>query len=330
MSTVSSTRTKVFVLAGATSSGKTALLLELFGGGHPLARAEVISADSMQVYLGMDIGTAKPGRELLHILPHRLIDILEPSEQYTVGDFVRLADKACAEISGGGSLPVVSGGTGFYLRNFICGLSAAPAADALVRAQVARDLRERGVAALREELRAADLAAAERIHPADVYRLTRAVEIFRTTGRPTGDFASPTTTRPGLDLLVVGLEREREDLYARIDRRVDEMFEAGLAREVHKLRRTGLGPEAPGMKAIGYREFFDLPPGLFDLPPQVFELRPELEAIREQIKLDTRRYAKRQMTFFRALPGILWLPPDVGALQKLVEAFLSGERLAGA
>jgi tRNA dimethylallyltransferase len=279
----------------------------------------------MQAYRGMDIGTAKPDAGLLELLPHRLIDILEPSMQYTAGDFVRLAEAACGDIATSGALPIMAGGTGFYVRSFICGMPTAPVSDPELRAAVLGDLEARGSEALREELRAVDPESASRIHPADIYRLTRAIEIVRATGRPLGDFASSKTARSEFEFLVVGIERPREELCARIETRVDAMFEAGLAREVHGLRSSGLRADAPGMKAIGYREFFDLPPELFDLSPGAFERRPELETVRERIKSDTKRYAKRQMTFFRALPGIRWMRPDAAALGELVSSFLSGD-----
>ncbi len=300
--------------------------MELFGGGYLPFPAVVVSADSMQAYRGMDIGTANPHKDLLELLPHRLIDILEPSQQYTAGDFVRLAEAACKDIASSGGLPVIAGGTGFYVRSFICGMPTAPAADSALRSAVAGDLACRGTDALREELRAVDPDSASRIHPADSYRLTRAIEIVRATGRPLGDFASPKSARVDLDLLIVGIERSREELRARIDARVDGMFDDGLAREVHGMRSSGLRSDAPGMKAIGYREFFDLSPELFDLSPEAFERRTELQSVREKIKQDTRRYAKRQMTFIRALPGIRWLRPEAAPLGELVSAFLAGRQ----
>jgi tRNA dimethylallyltransferase len=313
---------KVLVLVGPTASGKTELLRHLFGGtrsgGFPQAQvplAEVVSADSMQAYRGMDIGTAKPDASLLAALPHRLIDIRSPAEQYTVGDFVHLADSACADIIAAGKLPVVSGGTGFYVRNFMCGLPAAPAADLALRAAVAADLAARGPDRLRSELAAGDPASAERIHPNDLYRLTRAVEVLRATGRPLADFAASNAARLEYDFLVLGVERPREELYARIDARVDAMFEAGLPDEVERLRAAGFGPEDPGMKAIGYREFFEFGTA-------------GMSEVRERVKLDSRRYAKRQMTFFKALPGIRWIEPKVERLESEVLAFLadSGKR----
>lgn len=308
-------------MAGPTASGKTALLDALFGSRgarefRGLPEAELVSADSMQVYRGMDVGTAKPDAVLLSRLPHRLIDIRDIGEQYTAGDFVRLADSACAEIARAGRLPIVAGGTGFYLRNFICGLPDAPAADPALRELIARELAESGAEALRAELAAADPGSAARIHPNDLYRLTRALEIVRGTGRPMADFAAGVVPRPGFRFAAFCLERPREELYARIDERVDAMMAAGLPEEVAALRRAGHGAGEPGMQAIGYREFFELSPegpmtgrGLAD--------------IAAKIKLDTRRYAKRQMTFFRGLPGIERIGP--GSDRELEEAL--GSRL---
>ncbi len=306
MRTSSSTSPLVVVLVGPTASGKTALLDAIFGDGsaraaYGLPEAEVVSADSMQAYRGMDIGTAKPDAGLRSRLPHRLLDILDIKEQYTVGDFVRLADLACAEIAASGRLPILSGGTGFYVRNFICGLPSGPAADSATREAVARDLGERGAAALREELAGVDPESAARIHPNDTYRLTRALEITRRTGRPMADFAAPKAPRVGFRFAVIGIERPRGELAARIGARVDAMMAAGLAEELAALRRAGYGRGDPGMQAIGYREFFEA------------EDSGGVDPV-EAVKADTRRYAKRQMTFFRALPGIEWLPPDAEAL----------------
>ncbi len=324
MSTGSSTSPAVIVLVGPTASGKTALLDELFGsaasrGARGLPEAEVVSADSMQAYRGMDIGTAKPDAGLRSRLPHRLIDILDPREQYSAGDFVRLADEACRAIAASGKLPIVSGGTGFYVRNFICGPPSAPAADPDIRASVAADLAARGEAALRAELAAGDPESEARIHPNDLYRLTRALEILRATGKPMAAFAAPKAARSAYRFLVLGVKRDRDELGRRIDARVDAMLEQGLAEEVAALAASGLGPGDPGMKAIGYREFFDTAAGG---GPGVVAFDPAAVArdrVAAAIKLDTRRYAKRQMTFFRALPGIKWIGPDAKELVSAIE-----------
>lgn len=269
--------------------------------GAELPDAEVISADSMQAYRGMDIGTAKPDPALDARLPHHLIDIRNPDEQYTAGDFVALADALCDRIAASGKLPVVSGGTGFYLKNFICGLPSSPPADPGLRAAVQRDLAEKGIGSLRAELAARDPDHAARIGLRDEYRITRAVEILRATGRRPAEFAAPDTARDRFDFLVLGVARSREDLYARIEARVDSMFESGLEGEVAALLAAGHGAGAPGMSAIGYREFLEMPGAS----------RGEIAAA---IKANTRRYAKRQMTFFRRLPGIQWIDASPEAL----------------
>ena len=298
------------ILAGPTASGKTELLDAVFGRGAAqylprlceawkvdMCAAEVISVDSMQAYRWMDIGTAKPDRELLSRLPHSLIDIKDPSEQYTAGEFVARADALCAELLERGVLPIISGGTGFYLQNYICGLPSSPPSSTEVRAQVARDLECKGPAALRAELEGADLAAAARIHEHDLYRLTRAVEILRTSGVAPSKFAPAKTVRPGKRFLVLGVARPRETLRVRIHARVEVMMRAGLAEEVETLVARGYGPDDPGMQAIGYREFFELEGN-------------SPETIARAIELHTSQYAKRQMTFFRALPELQWIEPD--------------------
>ncbi len=261
----------------------------------------IISADSMQAYRGMDIGTAKPPPELQRRLPHHLIDIKDPHEQYTAGEFVSRADALCAELGARGTLPVVSGGTGFYLVNFICGLPSAPPSSPEIRAEVAADLERFGVSALRKELGAADPASAARIHERDIYRLTRAIEILRTSGAAPSSFAPKKEARAEKRFVVLGIARERELLRGRIRARVDAMLAAGLEDEVRGLIARGYTRDDPGMQAIGYKEFFEL------------EGHPIAE-IGDAIALHTGQYAKRQMTFFRALPGIVWIEPTPEAL----------------
>jgi tRNA dimethylallyltransferase len=269
----------------------------------------VISADSMQAYKGMDIGTAKPGPELRARLPHELMDIKEPDEQYTAGEFVARADALCAGLDAQGKLPLISGGTGFYLRNFVCGMPSAPQADAGVRAKVSADLLNLGAQALRDELLRADPESANRIHERDIYRLTRAVEILRTSGKAPSSFAASSSPRRGYDFLIIGVERPREELKARIDQRVKAMFSAGLSAEVETLRYRGYHASCPGLKAIGYREFFEMEGA-------------GLEEIADAISLHSLQYAKRQMTFLRALPGIIWIKPDAERLKSLALNFL--------
>ncbi|MCL2043015.1 MAG: tRNA (adenosine(37)-N6)-dimethylallyltransferase MiaA [Treponema sp.] len=287
----------VLVLFGPTASGKTNVLLHLFGScGSGICKAEVVSADSMQVYRGMDIGTAKPSAEECTQLPHHLIDICEPSEQFSAGDFVRLADNAITGIVRRGALPVVCGGTGFYLKNFITGLPEAPPADAEMRTALKQELRRNGAAALMEELARFDPASAEKIHLNDEYRLLRAVEVQRLSGRPLSSYNADAPPRPQYRFTVIGLFRPREELYRRIDARCAAMFAQGLPDEVRCLYEAGYTPQDPGLRAIGYREFFveDANSG--------YRLSQDIAGVQELVARNSRRYAKRQVTFFASLP----------------------------
>ena len=323
---IASSPTKAVIVTGPTASGKTELLDAVFGRGafsffaslNNTAKgelvlpssAEVLSADSMQAYKGLDIGTAKPSPGILARLPHHLIDFKKPDEQYTAGEFVRLADALCATLGSRNVLPVISGGTGFYIRNFLCGPASAPPSDPGIREKVSSDLAEFGVETLRGELESADPVSAGRISERDVYRLTRAIEILRASGLPPSRFAPPEKARGVYDFLLVGVERPRGELKELIDARVDAMFATGLPEEIASLASAGYGSASPGLKAIGYREFFEMKGA-------------SLSVIAEAIKLHTRQYAKRQMTFLRALPGIVWIKPDPSTLAGLVGDFLT-------
>lgn len=297
----------VLLLFGPTASGKTAILEELFTGPDAIP-AEVVSADSMQVYRGMDIGTAKPDAALCAALPHHLVDVCNPDEQFSVGDFVRLSDGYCPAIWRRGALPVLSGGTAFYLKLFREGLPEAPPANPLVREAVAADFAARGAAALYEDLCTLDPVAAARIHPNDHYRIQRALEVCRGSGRALSSFSrnADDSSRPSYRFLSVHLVRERASLYQRIDRRCADMFRAGLAEEVSALFYRGYTASDPGMKAIGYREFFGedgrLCPSLGD--PAV------LASIEALVARNSRRYAKRQESFFAVLGDRLCIDLD--------------------
>ncbi|MDR1127137.1 MAG: tRNA (adenosine(37)-N6)-dimethylallyltransferase MiaA [Treponema sp.] len=284
----------VLVLFGPTASGKTDVIRQVFTS----SQAEVVSADSMQVYRGMDIGTAKPSPRLQALIPHHLIDILEPDQEFNVGDFVRLADAAVKDIWSRGKLPVVSGGTGFYLKNFIQGLPLTPPSDADIRAQLKAELQASGVEPLIRELGSRDAVSAGRIHPNDSYRLLRALEVLRLTNKPLSSFSMPKKIRDDFDFLLIDLERPRDELYARIDERCAQMFKDGLAEEVHGLFGK-YGADVPGMRAIGYREFF-----------QNGQFRSDFGEVEALIARNSRRYAKRQITFFASIPGVTRLNAD--------------------
>jgi tRNA dimethylallyltransferase len=292
-------KTPVLVLFGPTASGKTGILLELFNS----AQAEVISADSMQVYRGMDIGTAKPTAQERESLPHHLIDICEPSQQFNAGDFVRLADEACLQIAERGKLPVVSGGTGFYLKNFILGLSEAPPSSDEIRTTLKKELLEKGAAALMEELAAADPVSAERIHLNDEYRLLRALEVYRSCGKPLSSFeTTAASSRSCYRMIIIGLSRPRDELYRRINERCAEMFRRGLSGEVRALFEKGYTPDDPGLRAIGYREFFVENPD-----DQKWQLSQDMDGVQTLIAQNSRRYAKRQLTFFTGISNVTWI-----------------------
>ncbi|MCL2180024.1 MAG: tRNA (adenosine(37)-N6)-dimethylallyltransferase MiaA [Treponema sp.] len=301
----------VLVLFGPTASGKTRLLLELFNSPGKL-QAEVISADSMQVYRGMDIGTAKPSADERRRLPHHLIDIRDPNEQFNAGDFVRLADKTCVETASRGKLPVVSGGTGFYLKNFILGLSEAPSCGAAVRGQLKQELAEKGSAALMEELALCDLVSAGRIHINDEYRMLRALEVYRSSGKPLSSFeVNSNVKRSGFNFIIIGLSRPREELYRRINQRCDDMFNLGLPDEVRSLFDAGYTPDDPGLRAIGYREFFIKEDDEEKLSAgKKWKLSKDIEGVKALAAQNSRRYAKRQITFFAGLPDVNWIEAD--------------------
>jgi tRNA dimethylallyltransferase len=293
-------RSPAVFLFGPTAVGKTNLLEHLTPHLY-----EVVSADSLQVYRRLDIGTAKPSPDELARIPHHLIDIIDPVEQFDVGEFVRLADIAVGDIWSRGRVPLVSGGAGFYLKQLLYGLPQVPASNPGIRAQVQADLEKLGLPTLFERLSAVDPVTAGRVGPTDAYRITRALEVFESSGTPLSDFPLPSTPRPSLGVKLIGLERPRPELHARIAARVEGMISGGLREEVEGLVADGYRPDNPGLRGIGYQEFFDNHGNL--RPPE------EDNDISDRIARDTRRYAKRQITFFRGLPEVHWFSADAVA-----------------
>lgn len=306
----------VLVLYAPTAAGKTDLLEKLFASDSVTSyagRAEIISADSMQVYRGMDIGTAKPDASFLKRLPHHLIDIADPSYQWGTAEFVEKADLLCHEIHERGKIPVVAGGTAFYIQNFMYGLPKAPEADEEIRTRLLERSKREGSAALHKELEECDPVSASKIHENDEYRIVRALEVYLSTGKKRSDYECGYTLREGFDFLPIHLTRPRDELFSRINERVEEMFRAGLADEVRRLIEGGCTSEDSGMRAIGYREFFQMrdKTGFF-----AFESGHWLGAVKEMIKTDTRKYAKKQENFFSLFPH----GKDVSASNALDEA----------
>lgn len=284
------------------------MLLELFSG-----RGEVINADSMQVYKGLDIGSAKPTDDYVKKIPHHLISVADPTYQFSVADFVKEADRLVVDIFNRGLIPVISGGTAFYFKNFIYGLPELPSVDEDIRNKLQLQLKRDGLEALYCQLQQLDRSASEEINPGDSYRVTRALEIYMQTGRSILSYKQSNKPRDLYDFLTIGLTRSREELYARINKRVGIMFESGLVSEFKQLYRSGLNPADPGMKGIGYSEFFQqMAAGCWGE-----------EDLKEEIRRNSRRYAKRQITFFKSFSNVRWVnPTNRIELKGLVEEFL--------
>jgi len=283
------------VLVGPTAVGKTRYSIEIARRWN----AEIISGDSMQVYRGMDIGTAKIKPEEMEGIPHHLIDIRDPEEPFAAGEFQRLASECIEDIAARGKLPFVVGGTGLYIESLLYGFDFPDApSDERIRSELKAFADEHGAGALHARLREVDPASAARLHPNDVKRVIRALEIALGTGEAmsakVSAFREPRESPYAFCL--IGLTMDREVLYDRINRRVDAMIEAGLVDEVRRLLERGVPPEATSMQAIGYKE----------IVPHLTEGLPLEEAV-ERLKRDTRRYAKRQLSWFRRMNGIEWV-----------------------
>ena len=309
---------QIIVVCGPTATGKTRLgiaLAEKYNG-------EIVSADSMQVYRRMDIGTAKATPEERALVPHHMLDVAEPTEDYSVSRYVREAGTVCDGLLAEGKTPVLVGGTGLYIDSLLAGRDFAERAEAdeSLRAAIAAEYDEIGGEAMLERLRAFDPERAQRLHPADRRRIVRAVEIYRLTGKTITAHDAETRARPPrYRAFTVALSyRDRADLYARIDSRVDEMLAQGLFAEVEGLLAEGLSAECTAMQAIGYKE-------------AVLALRGELsrEEAAALIKQSSRRYAKRQLTWFGRNEAAHWIrwehTPDFGAALSEIARLLSTE-----
>ena len=285
---------KTIVLGGQTGAGKTSLAISLcreFGG-------EIISADSMQVYRGMDIGTAKPAKEELSLAPHHLIDILDIEQSFSSADFVSYASDALRDICSRGKIPFVVGGTGLYSQMLFNSFELENGkGDPKVRKALAEEAKERGAQALYDELRGIDPEAAARTHPNNVRRVIRYLEIFRVTGMtPTRVNELNNSGKKEYDPLYICLwSADRQLIYSRINARVDEMFARGLEKEARSLWERGLENAPTASAAIGYKELFPY-----------FRGETGLEEAKELIKKNSRNYAKRQQTYFKRIPGCVF------------------------
>lgn len=276
------------VLTGPTGSGKSELAVDL----ALRLNAEIVSMDSMALYRGMDVGTAKPEAGLRARVPHHLIDVLDPWQSSSVAWWLEWAAAACLDIAGRGRRPFIVGGTPLYLKAIQYGLFPSPPGDLAVRARLQEVAEREGAEALHARLRAVDAGAAARLHPNDIRRVVRALEVFELTGRPISAWQTQwqATENPGGQVFCLDLPRE--ELYARIDARVLAMFEHGLLEEVKRLRTLPCPLSREASQALGYKEVFEHLDG-----------RASLDETVARIQLRSRNFAKRQLTWFRHLQG---------------------------
>ncbi|KFN41865.1 hypothetical protein N790_12015 [Arenimonas malthae CC-JY-1] len=307
------TRPPAIALMGPTASGKTALAVDW----AQRLGTEVISVDSALVYRGLDIGAAKPDAATRALAPHHLVDVRDPHEVFSAADFAREALPPMLALAARGRVPLLVGGTGLYFSALLDGLSDMPEADPAQRERIAREAGERGWTALHAEMAAVDPDAGRRIKPADTQRITRALEVFRLTGRPISDWQRAGAPRrfPFRVLKLVLAPADRAVLHERIARRFDQMLAEGFLDEVRRLRADPrLHPDLPSMRAVGYRQAW-----------AHLEGRTDASTFREEAIAATRQLAKRQLTWLRARLDARWFDPatDRDGLEQALALFLA-------
>ena len=303
---------KIICVVGPTASGKTALAVEL----AKFTDGEVVSCDSMQIYRRLDIGTAKPTPEEMQGIPHHMIDILEPDEDFSVGRYVEMATPIVEDILARGKTAIIAGGTGLYVDNLIKGGEFAPTPATGCREQLEERLQQEGLEALIEELRSIDPVALQKSQN-NPRRIIRALEVYQETGETiTAHNLRTAALPPRFDPLWIGVDYvNRQDLYDRIDLRVELMVKDGLLDEIREILSSGIPEKATAMQAIGYKEFIDAMAG-----------RSTMEEAIAQVQQSSRRYAKRQLTWFKRNEKIHWLRRAPG--QAAEEIFSAAFQLA--
>ena len=305
---------RLLVLCGPTASGKTSLGIELADA----VNGEIVGADSLQVYRHIDIGSAKPTAEERTRVPHHVIDVCELDQPFNAAMYKDMADAAIADIKRRGRLPIVVGGTGLYIRILVRGIFEAPKPDLKLRDRLHAELEAYGVEHLYHRLGLVDPVLAEKVEPHDKNRIMRGLEIFEQTGIPLSehqrvhDFGEAS-----YETLMVGIKRDRRVLYRRIEERTRQMIRSGLLEEYRELRKRGYGPDLKPLLSLGYRQM-----GEYEVGECTFE-----EAVADIVK-STKRYAKRQITWFRKVPNLRWFEPDKSdfdALAADVRRFMAGE-----
>ncbi|MDD2553076.1 MAG: tRNA (adenosine(37)-N6)-dimethylallyltransferase MiaA [Desulfotomaculaceae bacterium] len=314
MKDLSKIQPPLVVICGPTATGKSDVGVQIAEKLH----GEIISADSMLVYRGMDIGTAKPTPSEMRGIPHHLIDIVEPNQEYNAALFQEQARSIIADIMNRKKLPILVGGTGLYIGAVIDDYEFSGARGSEVyRKKLLKDAEEHGVAKLHERLREIDPGAAAKLHPHDTRRIIRALEVYKYTGTPISSFHKIDRRKPIYNLLMFGLSLEREKLYKIIEQRVELMIQTGLIEEVQRLLNRGFSPELSSMRGLGYKEIVEYLQGERSLAQSV-----------DVLKRNTRRFAKRQMTWFRRDNRIKWLnvvQDDVsGAIINEISRYIEG------
>lgn len=296
----------ILILTGPTAVGKTALSIEL----AKILGGEIISADSMQIYRKMDIGSAKISQEEMDSVVHHMIDVVDPDEDFSVADFHDMASQIISDIHKRGKLAIVTGGTGLYLNSLVYDMDfGGTNSDPSIRKDLEEILNDKGKDYLYRLLQDLSPEVAKRIHPNNTKRVIRAIEVYKTGGEM-GDFSNDLKYNPKFDAKIIVLNRDRSILYDRINQRVDMMFDMGLLDEVKGLHQMGYTSQMQSMKGIGYKEVLEY-----------FDGKMTLEESIDILKQGTRRYAKRQITWFKRYENALWLDLDkVTELDDQIEA----------
>ncbi len=285
----------LIIIAGPTASGKTALAVRL----AKRLSGEIVSADSMQIYKYMNIGTAKPCEEEKEGIPHHMMDFLEPSVNFSVSDYCDMAKKIIEDIYNRGKLPILAGGTGLYIDSLAEGVEFGKMPEnPQVRSELEKLAETEGNEAVYKILMSVDPETAKKYHPNNLRRVIRAIEFYRTANQTISEHAKEKKQSP-YDSVYFCIDWDREVLYDHINRRVDLMLEEGLIGETKELLKMGISPDSTAMQSIGYKELFGYLKG-----------EKTLEDAAEEIRRNTRRYAKRQLTWFRRRKDIIWLTPD--------------------
>lgn len=307
----------LIILTGPTAVGKTALSLKL----ARKLQGEIISADSMQVYRHMDIGSAKIMPSEMRGIPHHLIDVLEPEEEFNVVIFQKMAKQAIADIRSRGKIPIITGGTGFYIQSVLYDIDFTEnPEDTACRRTLERTAEEKGAEYLHKMLSAVDREAAEQIHANNVKRVIRALEYYIATGEKiSAHNEKERKKQAAYNACYFVLDDKREVIYDRIDKRVDDMIAAGLVEEVRRLKERGCSRQQVSMQGLGYKEILGFLEGEYDLERAVY-----------LIKRDTRHFAKRQLTWFRREKDVIWVEkPDFASEEDMLAFMLKNCRLRG-